>query len=308
MSELLKELSTHPMFTQLLGFAGSLLAIFLLVQFAQSIAARNIADKDLRYRTRKAFSIAGYVLILLVALAIFSNQMENLPVLIGLLGVGVGFALREVIQSIFGWGVIAFGNLYKPGDRIRLGGIMGDVMDIGPLTTSILECGDWVNSDLYNGRVVYVPNNIVLREPVQNYSEDFPYLWDEIVIPVTSACDHKLARRIVLDVGRNLQAATMAAAREVWADFVLHHRAEDAHLDAVVTMSFDANWVELTLRYVTEYHARRATKDRLFTAILDEFEKTGGKVEIASPQMKITDFPLPPRGKAGAAGVVRGSD
>lgn len=291
MNELLNELSAHPLFTQLLGFAGSLLAIFLLVQFSQAIAARNIADKNLRFRTRKAFSIVGYVLSLVVALAIFSNQMENLPVLIGLLGVGVGFALREVIQSLFGWGVIAFGNLYKAGDRIRLGGIMGDVMDVGPLTTSIMECGDWVKSDLYNGRVVYVPNNIVLREQVHNYSEDFPYLWDEIVIPVTSGCDHKLARRIVLDVGRDLQSATMAAAREVWADFVLHHRAEDAHLDAVVTMSFDANWIELTLRYVTDYHARRTTKDRLYSAILDEFEKTGGRVAIAAPQMRITEFP-----------------
>ena len=62
MSELLNELSAHPLFTQLLGFAGSLLAIFLLVQFVQSLAARNISDKNLRFRTRKAFSIVGYAL------------------------------------------------------------------------------------------------------------------------------------------------------------------------------------------------------------------------------------------------------
>ncbi len=291
MNELLNELTAHPFFTQLLGFAGSLIVIFLLVRFTQAIAAHNISDKNLRYKTRKALSIVGYVLSLFSAFVIFSNQLDNLPMLIGLLGVGVGFALREVLQSLFGWGVISFGNLYKPGDRIRLGGITGDVMDIGPLTTSLMECGDWVKSDLYNGRVVYIPNNIVLREQVQNYSEDFPYLWDEIVIPVTSSCDHKLARSIVLDVGRNLQSATIAAAREVWADFVLHHRAEDVHLDAVVTMSFDANWIELTLRYVTDYHTRRATKDRLYTAILDEFDKTGGRVEIAAPQMRITEFP-----------------
>jgi small-conductance mechanosensitive channel len=285
-------LANHPLFGHFLIFIFSLIGIFLLVHFAQLLAANNIGDKNLRYKTRKIFSMVGYVLALLATIAIFSNQLSNIPVLIGLLGVGLGFALRELIQSLFGWAAISFGNLYQPGDRIKLGGIMGDVMDIGPLTTTLMECGDWVKSDLYNGRVVYLPNNIVLREQVLNYSVDFPYLWDEIVIPVRSDCDYRLARQIVLETGRNLQADTLAAAREVWSNFVLRHRAEDAHLDAVVTLSFDANWIELTLRYVADFHSLRATKDRLFSAILDEFEKTAGRVRIASPKLQLTELPL----------------
>lgn len=289
MLNLFHELTAHPMFGKLLALALSLLFIFLMVRFTQLLAANNIENKDLRYRTRKAFSMTGYVLSLLAAIVIFSNQLSSLPVLIGLLGVGIGFALRELIQSLFGWLVITFGNLYKPGDRIRLGGIMGDVMDIGPMTTTLMECGDWVKSDLYNGRVVYLPNNIVLREQVQNYSEDFPFLWDEIVVPVRTDSDYRCARAIMLDVGRRLQADTQSAAREIWATFVLHHRAEDASLDCVVTLSFDANWIELTLRYVVDFRTRRATKDKLFTAILDEFEKTEGKVVIATPVLHFTD-------------------
>ncbi|MFA5371783.1 MAG: mechanosensitive ion channel family protein [Sideroxydans sp.] len=292
MESLFGGLANHPLFGHFLIFIFSLIGIFLLVHFAQLLAANNIGDKNLRYKTRKIFSMVGYVLALLATIAIFSNQLSNIPVLIGLLGVGLGFALRELIQSLFGWAAISFGNLYQPGDRIKLGGIMGDVMDIGPLTTTLMECGDWVKSDLYNGRVVYLPNNIVLREQVLNYSVDFPYLWDEIVIPVRSDCDYRLARQIVLETGRNLQADTLAAAREVWSNFVLRHRAEDAHLDAVVTLSFDANWIELTLRYVADFHSLRATKDRLFSAILDEFEKTAGRVRIASPKLQLTELPL----------------
>ncbi|GAB4116615.1 MAG: mechanosensitive ion channel [Sideroxydans sp.] len=291
MTELFTELTSHPMFAKLAELGASLFFIFLLVRFARLIAANNIKDKDLRYKTRKSFGLVGYALSLGAVVAIFSNQLDNLPVLIGLLGVGVGFALREVIQSLFGWGVISFGTLYKPGDRIKLGGIMGDVMDIGPLTTIIMECGDWVKSDLYNGRVVYLPNNIVLREQVLNYSVDFPFLWDEIVVPVRSGCDHRLARSILLDVGKREQADTMAAAQQTWSNFILHHRAEDVRLDVVVTMSFDANWIEFTLRYLVDYSRRRATKDRLYTAILDAFEQTGGKVKVASPQLQITELP-----------------
>lgn len=291
MNDLIKELTSHPMFTKLAEVALTLFFILLLVRFAQMLATNNIEDKDLRYRTRKAFSLSGYLLALLSAIIIFSNQLSSLPVLIGLLGVGVGFALRELIQSLFGWLVITFGNLYKPGDRIRLGGVMGDVMDVGPLTTTLMECGEWVKSDLYNGRVVFLPNNIVLREQVQNYSVDFPYLWDEIVVPVRADSDHRLARNLLQEVGQRLQADTMASAQEFWSNFMLHHRAEDERLDVVVTMSFDANWIEFTLRYPVAYTRRRATKDRLFTAILDAFEQTGGEVRVASPVLQLTELP-----------------
>lgn len=291
MNELINELTAHPLSTNFLVFAFSLAVIYLLVRFAQMLAANNISDKDLRYKTRKTFSLSGYVMVLLAGIAIFSNQLSNIPVLIGLLGVGLGFALRELIQSLFGWAVISFGNLYKPGDRIQLGGVMGDVMDIGPLTTTVMECGNWVKSDLYNGRVVYLPNNIVLREQVLNYTVDFPFLWDEIVVPVRTDSDHRLARSLVHEVGARVQADTMAAARELWSSFVLHHRAEDASLDVVVTLSFDANWIELTLRYVVDYRTRRGTKDKLYSAILDEFEKSAGRVKIAQPSLQVTEFP-----------------
>lgn len=291
MMEPLKELFSHPMFIKLAELAVSLFFLFLLVRFTKLIATNNIDNKDLRYKTRKAIDLSGYLLSLIVAIAIFSNQLANLPVLIGLLGVGLGFALRELIQSLIGWGVITFGNLYKPGDRIKLGGMMGDVIDIGPVTTTLMECGDWVQSDLYNGRVVYLPNNIVLREQVLNYTEDFPFLWDEIVIPVQTGSDHRLARQIIQQVGEQVLADTIAAARQHWANFLLHHRAEDVSLDVTVTMSFNASWIEFTLRYLTNYACRRSTKDKLFSAILDAFEQSGGKVRIATPVLQLNELP-----------------
>ena len=291
MTDLLQNLTSHPLFNNFIALFFGLVLVLLLVRFTQRVATLKIRDNDLRYKTRKVISLAGYVLGLIVAISIFSNQLSNLPVLIGLLGVGIGFALREMIQSLFGSLVVTFGNLYKPGDRIRLGGVMGDVMDIGPLTTTVMECGDWVKSDLYNGRVVYLPNNIVLREQVLNYSVDFPYLWDELVVPVANGSDHRLAREILLEVGHRLQGATLTAARETWSGFLLHHRAEDTPLDIVVTLGFDANWTELTLRYLTDYRTRRATKDRLFSAILEAFEQSGGKVKVATPVLQINELP-----------------
>ncbi len=168
---------------------------------------------------------------------------------------------------------------------------MGDVMDIGPLTTTLMECGVWVNSDLYNGRVAHLSNSLVLKECILNYTTDLPFLWDELVVPIRSDSDYRLARSIIEAAGRSIQGEITSAAKESWANFVRLHRANDARLDPVITMSFDANWIEFTLRYIVDYRVRRSTKDKLFANILAGFEETEGKVRVASPIMHLTEIP-----------------
>lgn len=291
MNDLIEDWAGKPIFLNGLTFVLAALFIILLVRAAQFIATNKIEDKELRFKTRKAFSLAGYALGLIVAVAIFSDQMTNLAVIIGALSVGIGFALRELIQSLIGWAVISFSGMYKPGDRIQMGGAIGDVMDIGPLITTMMECGAWVDSDLYNGRIVHVSNSLVLKEHVFNYTADFPFLWDELVIPIRPDSDYRLARSIIEGAGRSIQGDIASAAKKSWSRFMRHHRANEAKLDSVITMSFNANWIEFTLRYPVDYRVRRNTKDKLFSSILAGFEETGGKVRVATPLMQLTEVP-----------------
>ncbi len=265
------------------------LAIFLLVHFARAVASKKIDDKNLRYRMRKAFSMSGYALTLMAVLVIFSDQMTNLTVIIGALSVGIGFALRELVQSLIGWAVISFAGLYKPGERIQVGAIMGDVIDISPLITTVMECGGWVKADLYNGRLVRLSNNLVFKENVINYTADFPFLWDEIEIPVRTDSDYSLARSIILNGGQTEVSRISAESKQAWLVFMRRYRIEDANLDPMVTMIFDSNCILFTLRYVVDYRIRRSTKDKLFTTILTGFEQTHGKVQIGSTSLQLTE-------------------
>ena len=58
-----------------------------------------------------------------------------------------------------------------------------------------------------------------------------------------------------------------------------------------MTLIATDNWVEFTTRYVVDYKKRRQTKDRLFTRILEEVDKTGGRVAIASTTIQLVDLP-----------------
>ncbi|MGV8933217.1 MAG: mechanosensitive ion channel family protein [Gallionellaceae bacterium] len=291
MVELFNKFFSDPLFKEGVITVVSVVVIFILVQLAQSLASKKIEDKALRYKTRKAFSMAGYVLMLFAVVIIFSDQMTNLTVIIGALSVGIGFALRELIQSLIGWMMISFGGLYKPGERIQVGSIMGDVIDIGLLNTTVMECGSWVKADLYNGRLVRMSNSLVFKDHIINYTSDFPFLWDEIVIPVRTDSDYRLARSIIEASAHTELAKISGESKAVWRNFVRSYRIEDASLDPMVTMSFDSNWIEFTLRYVVEYRARRSTKDRLFCSILAGIEGSSGKVQIASTSFQLSEIP-----------------
>ena len=154
-----------------------------------------------------------------------------------------------------------------------------------------MECGAWVNGDLYNGRIVRVANSFVFKEPVFNYSGEFPFLWDEIVVPVKYGSDYTLARSILNDAATEVVGDFTANAKEEWKHLVRSYRIEDARIEPLVTLVANDNWVEFTLRYVVDHRSRRAAKDALFTRVLAAVEASGGKVGMASTTVQLVEMP-----------------
>ena len=97
-------------------------------------------DSATRYQARKAVAFIGYLAAFIFVALVFSDKLGGLTVAFGVAGAGVAFALQEVIASTAGWVAVSFGGFYKVGDRVQLGGIKGDVIDIGiprtPLRTA----------------------------------------------------------------------------------------------------------------------------------------------------------------------------
>ena len=80
-----------------------------------------------------------------------------------------------------------------------------------------------------------------------------------------------------------------AFAKRAWKDIVKKYLVEEAMIDPVVTLVCTDNWIEFTVRYITDFKLRRSTKNRIFSLILEEFEKTGGRVKIASTTIQLVD-------------------
>jgi small-conductance mechanosensitive channel len=277
-----------PTIGKLVTVLVGIVLVIIIVRFIQKILSKHIKDTNTRYRIRKFITFSGYILGFLVIITVFSDKLGGFTVALGVAGAGIAFALQEVIVSIAGWFAISLANFYKTGDRIKLGGIKGDVIDIGVLRSTIMEIGEWVTGDLYNGRVVRVANSFIFKEPVYNYSGDFPFLWDEITVPIKYGSEHKLARKIVSSVATEVVGSYANYAKNAWNELVKKYMIEDAKVEPMITLFADENWISFTLRYVVDYKKRRTTKDQLFLRILDEFEKYSDKIQIASSSMDIT--------------------
>ncbi len=280
-----------PTVGKLVSTTAAILVVMALVRIFKGVLNRYVHEPGNLYRARKMVTFLGYFTGIVIISLIFSDRLGKMAVAFGVAGAGIAFALQEVIASLAGWVAISFGNFYNTGDRVQLGGIKGDVIDIGMLRTTMMEIGQWVDSDLYNGRIVKIANSFVFKEPVFNYSGDFPFLWDEITLPVKYGSDHRLARSIFQQVLVELTGDYSTQAKHSWAGLIQQYRVDPAELDPRVFLTANDNWMEFKLRYVVDYKKRRLTKDLLYTRSLDEIDRTEGRVALASATFHLVETP-----------------
>lgn len=277
----------YPLITKLSIFIIVILLLLMIRRFALNHLYKQFNESDNWYVTRKIAKWMTNFILALTFIYIFGNDLSGFTTAIGLAGAGVTYALREVIVSFAGWFAIMFGDFFKTGDRVLLGGTKGDVVDIGLLRTTLMEIGEWVDGDQYTGRIVRVANSYIFTSPVYNYTADFKFLWDEIHIPLHFDTDVKLARKLVLEIAEEEIGTYNMQAEEDWDNMKRRYRIENASLKPQVFISFDDNWITLSLRYIVDTRERRAVKDRIFMSILERFNQHTDKIELASETFEI---------------------
>jgi len=269
-----------------------LVIIVLAIGFLRKLLKRRIEDTTIRYKAQKGIEIVGYVLIVLMFLISFTlDDVKDYTIIIGLFTAGLTFTLQELILSIAGSFYIFFVRVYKPGDRIEINGIKGDVIDIDSIYTTIMEMGEWVSSDNYSGRIVKISNAFVFKGPIKNYSMDFPFVWDELNILITYGSDVELAKNIVLQTAQEQLSEYAKNSKAKWSAMVQRYYIENATLDPTIALRLTDNWIELNLRYTTDYKLRRITKHNLFESIERAIVATKGKVTLASTTLQLLKIP-----------------
>jgi small-conductance mechanosensitive channel len=284
-------LREHPSAEVFLKYLVWLALIIGLIQYLRRLIRRKVTDSDTRYKSQKIVEVFGYLLLVVISISYFTGNIKDVALAVGLFTAGVTITLQELILSIAGSVYIFLVKVYKPGDRIEINGIKGDVIDIDSIYTTMMEIGEWVSSDNYSGRIVKLSNAFVFRGPVYNYSREFPFIWDEFDLPIRYGSDVELAKKIVLEIASSELSAYVSESVEHWKSVVGRYYVENAMVEPTLAITLTDNWIRFNLRYIVDYKKRRQTAHLLNDLIRKEVEKTDGKVQLASATLEVVRIP-----------------
>jgi small-conductance mechanosensitive channel len=283
-----------------LGFVAVAAALRRLTLLLLRIATRRDPNPRLFFWTRQGASVVTAILIVLSVLSIWFDNPSRLALPASMATAGLAFALQKVIISIAGYVVVLRGKTFSVGDRIVMGGVRGDVISLGFVQTTILEMGQpplvqdegppvWVQARQYTGRVVTVTNDKVFDTPVYNYSREFPFIWEEIRVPISYRCDRARAEQILLDAAREETRGVRACSEQDRMKLKRDYFVEIDDEGPVVYMRLTDNWLELTVRFICDPRNVRKLKDRMTRRILAAFDQA--KISIASTTFDVVGLP-----------------
>lgn len=261
-------------------------------------AARD--DRYSAYWLRKATGYAIWTVAAVLVLLVWADFGGRLGLILGGFSAGLAFALQNVISSIAAWIIILTSKVFRAGDRVMMGGVRGDVVDVSPLRTSIMEMGSpgssedkesevWVNARQYTGRLVTVSNKTFFEDPVYNYSKDFEYIWEEIVVPISYKTDWELAKRILQE---EVEEATIGFRREsahALSEMARRYLVPRSDVEPQVFVKLTDNWIELAARFVTPVRSARRVKSDISESLMRRYSSES--IGLASETSAIVSLP-----------------
>jgi len=228
--------------------------------------------------------------VLVVVALIWAQQLDALPLILSVTAAGLVVALGDAILSVAGWLLILVRRPYSVGDRVKIGSVTGDVIDIRLFETTLLEVGEWVSAEQSTFRLAHCPNNILFRAPVWNYTSGFPFIWDEMDVTVTFESDWDKARQIMLERAMKGADEMKQRVESALQRLTKKYPIKYSKLTPAVYVRIVDNGVKLTLRYLADARRRRIVGDELSRGILQDFEGCSD-VNFAYPTYRIVKEP-----------------
>src|SRR6202041_2759484 len=282
MNDYVKEVISLSLVGKCVAAIVGILFIHATFRVLEQTLPRRFGRADARYKVRKFVVYCGYLAILLFLAILFEDRLGRLSFALGVAGAGVAVALQDVLASIAGAFSIGFSKLFTVGDRVQIGDIRGDVIDIGLLRTTLMETGNWVSKDMYNGRIARIPNSAVLKGPVFNYSQGFQFIWDEIKVVFTITSDCQFAKEMLTRIAKEVIGDYLAEAQTSWKAVSDYYETASPSLKPAITLTVNGGNLEFLVSYIVDYTKRTTAQDQLFTKIVQEVANSDGRLQWGS--------------------------
>lgn len=254
------------------------------------LVRRRVADTKLQYRWRRVLTFTTGLFLVLFLWEIWFTGFESFATFAGIIGAGLAVAMHDTVANMTGFAFILMRRPFEVGDRIEIGGTVGDVIDVRLFQFTVLEVGNWVDADQSTGRIVHVPNGLVLREKTANFTRGFDYIWHEIPVLVTFESNWRKAKTVLEEIlqGEAFQVTEDARrqVRQTASRYLIHY----GKLTPIVYTTVRDSGVLLTMRYLTKVKRRRGTEEYIWETVLERFAEHAD-LDFAYPTIRYYEDP-----------------
>jgi small-conductance mechanosensitive channel len=258
--------------------------IFRLI--LEEFISKKIKSAKAKYSFNKTISILYILFFILALIYIWVEQTETLLISYGLIGAGIAVSLQDVFRNFAGGIVIFLTGIYRVGDRIDINSKIGDVIEIGVFYTTMMEVGELSENSQATGRISLIPNSFVLSSNINNFTKDHSFIWDEITIPITYDSNWQKSSYKLLDIVKNETSDIAEKADKEISRLGEKYYLPKKPVDPVVFLNLTDNWINLTIRYVTDTKNRRELRDKINRLILTLIEDSKD-ITIASENVDV---------------------
>lgn len=180
---------------------GSVLIFFVIIWIASiisSIVSYMLGASQGQKIRKSRFGSIGLILRLtilalgfLVAIAAAGIPLDKVTIIIGALGVGIGFGLQNIVNNLVSGVILAFEKPISIGDQIEVGPNTGTVKEIGIRSSKMVT---------FDGAEIVIPNGDMLNQHLINWTLSNNNRRVEILVGVKYGSDLEEVKEILSDI------------------------------------------------------------------------------------------------------------
>jgi small-conductance mechanosensitive channel len=270
--------------------------IALLVFIANFVIRKYFADitperrqlHTLRAVVLLALQAFGIILILLVIFGV----PGNFATVAALAGAGLTVAMKDFIVAFIGWFILMGKDGIHAGDWVEINGVGGEVLEVGPLHTVLLETGNWADAAHPTGRKVTFVNSFAIEGHYFNFSTSGQWLWDELQVLVPQSSDPYSIAEAIQKTATEATAANAKLAEKEWERVTPAYANRSFNAAPALTVRPSLEGVNVIVRYITRANERQDLRVRLYRAVVDILRQRN------IPQAAAQQIPSPPADRA----------
>lgn len=270
-----RKAAMHDIFLGVAWVLLILLAVVALSAWLEHLFVRLTPERRRQHtlRTVTRFGVRG--LGLLGIALVLVGPPGQLATIIGLAGAGLTVVLKDFIVGFFGWFALMGRNGIRLGDWVEINGVSGEVIEISPFHTVLLETGNWTDAGHPTGRKVTFSNAFAIEGHYFNFSTTGQWLWDEVefVVPAADAPPIiEAIRKIVTEE----TAENAREAEEEWSRASTARAVAGFSAAPAIDVRPNAGGMRVLVRYITRAHERHRLRTRLYQAVVDLLGRSAG--------------------------------